>query len=692
MMAGPVNNRLRFSIVVLLLLLAEGCATITPRKDTLVKDGWSFARRDVPGAQNPRLDDSQWQKISLPHTYNALDGQDGGSNYYRGPAWYRTHLVIPSDDAQKQIFLRFEAASLAARVYVNGQFAGEHRGGFAAFCFNITTLVHKGDNLIAVRVDNSFSPDIPPLSGDFTICGGLYRNVHLLVLNPLSISPTDDASPGVYLAPIHVDAASAQVLLTTVLRNDLDTPEQVTAACTIADAKGNVLATQQVAQSLSAHSTGQASTSIVIHQPHLWNGRADPYLYHATVRLLHNGRAVDQVTQPLGLRYFNVDPRTGFFLNGQSYPLHGVGIHQDYYNKGWAIDPADIDTNYKLVNELGCTAVRLAHYQHPEYEYSVCDRSGLVVWAEIPLVNRITDTPAFYACAQQQLRELIKQNFNHPSICFWSLFNELGPHTRTDWKLVDELDDLAHKLDPSRLTTSASHLPARYAVNWIPDLHTFNRYYGWYTDTVNVWPAQLDKLHAAYPDRTIGISEYGAGASIFQHQIHPTTQPVVAGPWHPEEWQAIVHETAYTAMKQRPWLWGTFIWCMFDFACDERNEGDHPGRNDKGLVTIDRDVKKDAFYFYKANWSTDPFVYITSRRFNPHPPGSVQFKIYSNCNIIHLTVNHQPLSLHSLIDHVFVSAPFELNPGLCELQATGSKDGRVVTDIVTWNVAAEATK
>ena len=488
-MACPVNNRFSLWIGLLLVLLAGGCANMTPRKDVLVKDGWRFVRRDFPDAQNPGLDDSQWQKISLPHTYNALDGQDGGSNYFRGPAWYRVHVAVDSDDAKKQMILRFEAASLAARVYANGQYAGEHRGGFAAFCFNVTSLVHAGDNLISVRVDNSPDPDIPLTSGDFTVCGGLYRNVHLLALNPISISPTDDASPGVYLTPTHVDAASADVQITTVIRNDLDSDQNVTAACTITDAAGNVVATGQAEQSLAAHSSAQAS----------------------------------------------------------------------------------------------------------------------------------------------------------------------------------------HKLDPNRLTTSASHLPAKYAVNWIPDIHAFNRYFGWYTGTVSERPDQLDKLHDAFPDRDIGISQYGAGAGIFQHQVHPMTQPLVTGRWHPEEWQAIVHETAYAAMKQRPWLWGTYVWCMFDFACDDRNEGDQPGRNDKGLVTIDRAVRKDAFFFYKANWSSAPFVYITSRRFNPHPAGTVQFKVYSNCDSIELIADHKPPGVQSSIDHVFVSSPFEMTPGPCEIGAAGKK-------------------
>ncbi|HSV15069.1 MAG TPA: glycoside hydrolase family 2 TIM barrel-domain containing protein, partial [Tepidisphaeraceae bacterium] len=554
----------------LLMAMAVGCsaapAANSPRKDVLLRDGWAFIRQDVPAAQSPQFDDSRWQRIALPHTWNAHDGQDGGNDYYRGRGWYRLHLNVDAADLRKQLFLRFEAASLVAQVYLNGQFAGTHRGGFAAFCFNVTPLLHAGDNVVAVCVDNSHFDDIPPHSGDFTICGGLYRNVHLLALNAVNITPTDDGSPGVYLRTLDLAETSANVQATVKLHNDGDGTQSIVAACAIKDASGATVATAQAQQTIAARSAADAMLSLVIPHPHLWNGRADPYLYQAVVELKRGSEVLDRVVQPLGLRQYRIDPQAGFFLNGRSYPLRGVCVHQDYLNKGWAIAPADIDTNYRLINELGASAVRLAHYQHPDYEYAVCDRSGVVVWAELPMVNRIGDTAAFSENAKQQLRELIKQNYNHPSICFWSLFNELGPRTRTDWQLVSQVNELAHDLDADRPTVAASHLPVGIPVNWIPDLIAFNRYFGWYSGTIADWPRELDALHAARPDRAIGISEYGAGASVNQHQDRMTTRPSTKGPWHPEEWQALVHEAAYRAIQQRPWLWGTFVWVMFDFA------------------------------------------------------------------------------------------------------------------------------
>jgi beta-galactosidase len=674
-------------LTALLSLLSSACATTpssSPRQDTLLTTNWRFLRHDPPNAQSPNLNDTNWQSITLPHTWNALDGQDGRNDYFRGPCWYRLLLHLQPDPT-KQYFLRFEAASMVADVYLNGYPAAHHVGAFAAFCLDITPLIHPGDNLLAVRVDNSPTPDVPPLSGDFTICGGLYRNVHLLTLNKIHISPLDDASPGVYLQPLSIQPDSATVSARTLLQNDSPTDTSVNVRCTITDASNHQVSSSEIPQQIPAAASADVSQNLTIPTPHLWNGLADPYLYQTTVDVIQNGKILDRVIQPLGLRTFRVDAQKGFFLNNNPYPLHGVAVHQDFFNKGWAISPADIEQSYALIEEMGCNTVRLAHYQHPDYEYSLCDRTGIVVWAEACLVNRISDTPAFYAAAREQVRELIKQNYNHPSICFWSLFNELGPHTRTDWRLVHDLNDIAHHLDPTRLTVAASHLPAEIPLNGYPDLIGFNRYFGWYTGTVSDWPTELDKLHATLPNRSIGISEYGAGASILQHE-YPTTQPSTKGHWHPEEWQSQVHETAWRAISQRPWLWGTYVWCMFDFASDARNEGDTPGRNDKGLVTADRQTPKDAFYFFKANWSEKPFVHITDQRYTPRPPGPADLKIYSNCDTVRLFLNGQFLGARSSADHIFVWNQIPLPTGKYELTASAEKNGKQFTDECLWTV------
>ena len=658
----------------------------SPSVDVTIDDGWRFLRDDAPAAAAVTFDDSRWQPVTIPHTWNAFDGQDGGNDYHRGPAWYRRHLAVSADLARKQLFLRFEAACLTTDVYVNGHRAGSHRGAFGAFCFDVTPLLHAGDNVLAVRVDNSPSPAIPPLSGDFTMFGGLYRPVHLLALADTHISPLDDASPGVYLQPGTITDAAAELTATVELRTTAPAEESVDVTCSVIDATGAESASASLAQTLPPHGTAEAQLHLVVPQPHRWNGLSDPYLYQAVIELKQNGQLLDRVVQPLGFRTYRLDATDGFILNDHPYPLHGAAVHQDFQDKGWARSPADLALTYQIIGEIGANAVRLAHYQHSDDEYALCDRRGLAVWAEAGLVNRINDTDAFATNAQQQLRELVKQNFNHPSILFWSLYNELGPRTRRDWSLVNRLNDLVHRLDPTRVTVAASHLPATIPVNGIPDAIAFNRYFGWYTATVDVWPDELDRLHATLPNRAVGISEYGAGASVAQHENHPTTQPALTGPWHPEEWQASVHEAAYAALKQRRWLWGTFVWAMFDFAADDRHEGDHPGRNDKGLVTMDRQTRKDAFYFYKANWSPDPFVYITSRRFNPRGAGLVPLKVYSNCDTVELRLNGQPLGRRSDANHVFVWDQVPLPIGQVQVTAIGTRGTQTYTDHCTWTV------
>ena len=689
---------MRGSITLLLLaLLAAGCAGSSPRILTNISRGWRFHRADPGGAEKTAFDDSPWTRVDLPHTWNAQDGQDGGDNYFRGAAWYRRALDIPASYRGKSVFLRFEGAATVAQVYVNGHLAGTHRGNFGAFCFDITKLIRPGmANLLAVRVDNSKFDDVPPLSGDFTIFGGIYRDAWLLALDPLDIDPTDDGSSGVYLKQTRVDASRADVEVTTKLRNDTNVTRAAKVTCSISDARGRVVQSASSQQSIAARGVADAVTHVTIDKPHLWNGRADPYVYTATITVREGDRVVDRITQPLGLRSFHIDPDNGFFLNGRRYALHGVNRHQERLDKGWAISKRDHEEDFALITEMGCTGIRLSHYQHADYAYELCDKAGLVVWAELPLVNDISHTPAFADNARQQLRELIKQNYNHPSICFWSLFNELAlknPDFSDERKLIGDLNELAHALDPTRITVAATHKEKiDHPVNWISDATAFNRYFGWYTGPPTGWPAGLDRLRSTMPGKKIGISEYGAGASIYQHELAPTTRPRTGGTWHPEEWQTIVHESAWKAIEQRPWLWGTFVWCMFDFSADARAEGDHLGRNDKGLVTIDRKTRKDAFYFYKANWNDrEPVVHICESRFNPRPAVASDVKVYSNCDSVELTLDWRSLGSVAGDDCVFVWHDVPLHDGANRVEAIGTRGGKTYRDAVLWNASPGAT-
>jgi beta-galactosidase len=678
-----------FAIAALSAPMCAVAAPPAPRASVDLDPGWRFRKTDTPGAEAPAFDDAAWAATTLPHTYNADDGADGGNNYYRGVGWYRRHLRLDRALAGKSLFLQFDGAATVTDVFVNGKPAGEHRGDFGAFCFDVTSLLKPGaDNVIAVKVDNAKQADVAPLSADFTFYGGLYRDVRLLVLDPLSVTPLDDAGPGVYVAQTKVSERSADLTVTVRLRNGGATDRIATVRSVVTDATGKTAGAVEQNQRIPAGGVADAAQSITLASPHLWNGVSDPYLYHVTTEILDGKRVVDRVEQPLGVRYFRVDPNAGLFLNGKHYALHGINRHQDRQGKGWAISAADHAQDYALIREMGSTGIRLSHYQHAQAFYNLCDQGGLVVWAEIPLVNSLNPGDAFASNAKQQLRELIKQNYNHPSILFWSLFNELhfpgGSKNPAEWALIGDLNTLAHQLDPSRLTTAASNLTVEHPANFITDVIAFNRYPGWYGGKATDWPRMLDDMHRRYPERSIAISEYGAGASIHQHEQWPPAQPKAGGKWHPEEWQAQVHEDAWQAMSARPWIWGTFLWAMYDFGSDGRNEGDMPGRNDKGMVTFDRQTRKDSFNWYKANWSDTPFVAINSRRFTPRPATPSTIRIYSNCPTVELFLNGVSLGAKTAPDHRFVWDAAALTLGENRVRAVATQAGKTFTDECVW--------
>ena len=393
---------------------------------------------------------------------------------------------------------------------------------------------------------------------------------------------------------------------------------------------------------------------------------------------------VDEVDQPLGFRYFSVDANNGFYLNGKYLDLHGVNRHQDRLNKGWAIGTAEHLEDFNLIKEMGANTMRLAHYQHAEYFYQLCDSNGMVIWAEFPFVNNVTVSTAFYDNAKQQLTELIRQNYNHPSLFFWGIGNELSCSPDPN-PLLTQLNDLAHSEDSTRLTTYASNV-TECSQSWHTDVSAFNRYDGWYSNSYNDFPTWADTTHANHPSSKLGVSEYGAGASINIHTITPKAQD------HSEEYQCLFHEAYWREMQKRPFLWGKFIWNMFDFAADGRNEGDTPGRNDKGMVTYDRKTKKDVFFYYQANWSTTPVVYITDRRFTNRTIALTNVKIYSNCDSVELKINGVSQgSKTGTVDKVFQWTNITLASGSNTIQAIGTKGSSQYTDSGTWNFGASAT-
>lgn len=656
--------------------VSASCTSVSnSRIDLLLNMGWKFIRTDVSQAVKQGFDDSAWDTVNLPHTWNAIDGEQ--PNYYRGRCWYRTHMPLSAAKyGGKKLYLQFDGANLKTEVFVNGVKLGTHHGGYAGFRFDATATLHlDADNVIAVAVDNSYQVDTPPLSADYTFFGGLYRSVHLIATQPLHISTMNYGSSGVYLKQSNVSVDSADLQVTAKVSNDSSMALSADVKAEVVDANNRVVTTL-----ISTVSVGSASTHDVILtgqilNPRLWEGRAEPYLYTVRVAVGSTGEPADIVTQPLGFRTIEVDPARGFFLNGSYLDLHGVNRHQDYDGLGWAIGPTEIDQDFALIDEIGANTIRLCHYQHDQYVYDRCDKTGIICWAEVPLINRITDSSAFTANSKLQLTELICQNYNHPSIAFWSLANEIsnrpGPITKP---LLEEMNTLAHSLDPDRLTTVAA-LSQGGAVT---DSVGVNRYMGWYYGSTSDFAPWADKAHESHPTLPIGVSEFGAGASIKHHSDTPRATD------HTEEYQCLFHEVYWKAMAVRPFLWGKFVWNMFDFASSTRREGDEAGMNDKGLVTYDRLTPKDSFYWYKANWSAKPFAYITSRRYVVRLSSEVPVKVYSNCDAVELFVNGVSWGKRTSADHIFKWANIPLELGTNRISIVGTHSGRDYTDACIW--------
>lgn len=599
-------------LVSVVLFMLYGMSMFAQRQDILLNNDWNFRfSHQVQKGTEVRVD--------LPHTWNAQDALSGKIDYKRGIGNYEKNLFIRPEWKGKRLFIRFEGVNNIADVFINRRHIGEHRGGYGAFIFEITGKVEYGkENSILVRVNNGEQLDIMPLVGDFNFYGGIYRDVHLLITDETCISPLDYASPGVRLIQDSVSHRYAKVRAIVDLSNGSSGNQEVELNVRLLDGQRVVKeGTKNV--NLSGNEVMQQELTFEIDQPHLWNDRQDPFLYQAEVTLFRNGQMVDRVTQPLGLRFYRIDPDKGFFLNGKHLPLQGVCRHQDRSEVGNALRPQHHEEDVALMLEMGVNAVRLAHYPQATYFYDLMDKNGIIVWAEIPFVGPggyndkgFVDLPAFRANGKEQLKELIRQHYNHPSICVWGLFNELTELGDNPVEYIKKLNVLAHQEDTTRPTTSASNQMGD--LNFITDAIAWNRYDGWYGGTPADLGKWLDRMHKDHPKICIAISEYGAGASIY-HQQDSLVKTVPTSWWHPENWQTYYHIENWKTISSRPYVWGSFVWNMFDFGAAHRTEGDRPGINDKGLVTFDRKVRKDAFYFYKANWNREePMLYLTGKR------------------------------------------------------------------------------
>lgn len=626
-----------------------------------------------------------YDRVDLPHTWNAGDALSGKPDYKRGIGNYRKTITVPDDWKGKRVFIRFEGVNNVADMFVNGCHAGRHKGGYGAFTFDLTDGLRYGaENTFLVRVSNAENLEIMPLVGDFNFYGGIYRNVSLIVAEPVHISMQDYGSSGVRLVQKSVSRESAQVDAVVQLSNDSGSGAEAELRVRLLDGEKEVLASSS-AVSLPA---GESSHSIgfSLENPHLWNGTEDPFLYTAEVSLWQDGRMIDRVEQPLGLRYYSIDPEKGFFLNGRHLQLRGVCRHQDRAEVGNALRPWHHDEDAAIMAEMGVNAVRLAHYPQSSYFYDLMDRYGFIVWAEIPFIGPggysdegFVDIEAFRENGKEQLREMIRQHYNHPSICLWGIFNELSMRGDSPVPYIEELDAIAHEEDPTRPTTSASNIDGE--LNFVTDAIAWNRYDGWYGGTPADLGKWLDRTHEEHPELCIAISEYGAGASIY-HQQDTVVKSVPVSWWHPENWQTQYHIENWRELSSRPFVWGSFVWNMFDFGAAHRHEGDRPGINDKGLVTFDRKVRKDAFYFYQANWRDDiPVLYLADRRCTERVRKVQTFRAFTNFPEAELFVNGRSCGKAGADSlRVVTWENVELSPGRNEIKVVAGGRKNTVED------------
>lgn len=655
------------------------------RHDQLLNDNWQFRF-------GHQVEKNTVARVDLPHTWNAQDALSGRTDYKRGLGHYERRLFVPADWKGQRLYLRFEGANSIADLFVNGRHAGQHRGGYGAFVFEITDFVNYGKaNTLRVSVNNAETLELMPLVGDFNFYGGLYRDVHLVRTGPTCISLLDHGSSGIRLVQDSVSKDYAAIRALVALSNGSDTATQAEVLLRLLDGDREVAA-QRLTLTLPPDSSVEGSLPVSLRRPHLWDGRRDPFRYRAEVSLWRNGHEVDRVEQPLGLRYYHIDPERGFFLNGRHLPLRGVCRHQDRSEVGNALRREHHDEDAAIMAEMGANAVRLAHYPQAEYFYDLMDRYGFIVWAEIPFVGPggysdegFVNLLAFRQNGREQLVELIRQHYNHPSIVVWGLFNELSMRGDDPVPYIKELNDLAHREDPTRLTVAASNTDG--ALNFVTDAMAWNRYDGWYGGTPAGLGQWLDHMHTTHPDLRIAISEYGAGASLY-HQQDTLVKTVATSFWHPENWQTHYHMANWREISARPFVWGSFIWNLFDFGAAHRHEGDRVGINDKGLVSFDRRTRKDAFYFYKANWNKEiPLLYLAERRCTRRTRPVQTFMAFTNQPEAELFVNGTSCG-HAKTDSLGTVRwnGVRLRPGQNEIRVVSGRGTHQLTDGYTCSL------
>ena len=613
-------------------------------------ENWLFTKdASLVAESHTALNTADWEAVTLPHTWNAKDGQDGGNDYYRGTCYYAKKLALSDCKGADEVYIEFEGANSSADVYVNGETAAHHDGGYSTFRVNITELL-KEENEIVVAVDNAPNDRVYPQMADFTFYGGIYRDVNIICVPKAHFDLGYYGGPGIQVTPV-VDGANANVEVISYF-SGLSGNETV--KYVIKDGE-TVIAEKEVAAGEKA--------DFVIENVHLWHGRKDPFLYTLEAVLSDGEKELDTRCVRFGCRYFEIDPERGFILNGEEYPLRGVSRHQDRWGIGNALLPEHHKEDAELIYEVGATTIRLAHYQHNQYFYDLCDEMGFVLWAEIPYISN--HMPNGRENTISQMKELIVQNYNHPSIFVWGLSNEISMKGEADPDLVENhhiLNDMCHEMDKTRLTTMAivSMCPTDCEYVTIPDTVSWNHYFGWYGGDTSMNGPWMDKFHAEHPTLPVGMSEYGCEA-LNWHNSNPEQGD------YSEEYQAYYHEELIKQLFTRKYIWATHVWNMFDFGADARSEGGENGQNHKGLITFDRKYKKDSFYAYKAWLSDEPFVHICGKRYVDRVEEVTKVTVYSNQPEVELFANGVSLGKQTSDVHFFY---FEVpNKGTTELVA-----------------------
>jgi len=592
---------------------------------------WAFTKQ---AAEAPTALPMNWNWVNLPHSWNAIDGQDGDNDYYRGTCWYAkpvNKMDLPQAD---RYYLELQGANSSADVYIDGKKLAHHDGGYSTWRVDITDAL-TANNLIAVAVDNAPNETVYPQMADFTFYGGLYRDVSIICVSESHFDLDYYGGPGLAVTPT-ISGKDAQVEIETWVTGS---KMGQTLRYTICAACGCEVA-----------SVESCDTKVTLNIPdvHLWHGRKDPYLYTAKIELLQDGQVLDNISTRFGCRTFRIDPERGFILNGEEYPLRGVSRHQDRWGLGNALLPEHHKEDMDLICEVGATTIRLAHYQHNQYFYDLCDERGMVVWAEIPYISK--HMPTARENTITQMRELVAQNYNHPSIVVWGLSNEIGIGGADEDMMENHriLNDLCHQMDKTRLTTIAAVSMCKMDDPYlqIPDVVSYNHYFGWYGGDTSMNGPWFDKFHATHPNIPIGCSEYGCEALNWH-----TSKPMQGD--YTEEYQAYYHEELIRQLFTRKYMWATHVWNMFDFGADARNEGGENGQNHKGLVTFDRKYKKDSFYAYKAWLSDDPFVHLCGKRYIDRVEDVTRVTVYSNQPEVELLVNGQSIGKKAAADHFF---------------------------------------